>query len=385
MILGLGFAMWLGAGCIKGHFSIAKNTLDRVLLIFLILYVISITWSPQVDFGLVRLGKLARNAMLYVMVVDYLSVDFWKGYRNIAMCLLMTGFAQVLVFFVSIAQHGGLVAMTMLLQAESVQSNNPLLSVVRSDPGLGIFMRGIASWMPLCVFAGWSVLPSIRNRVLSIGCSILIWVLGLMTVISGTRSAIIGLVAALLTVYLLKVRDLTQKGLVLGMVSVVVFVLGAWQFNIQGFVLGRFSVETIETDPAIYERLEFYERALNSFMESPVLGTGVSGITMGGENGRASVHNVYLQVLGELGVIGGVVFLLLLVVWIWSLLSARSLASKAKDNVGKHVATILLGATVFFFTYFLVGHDLEGQEPWIVMLLVSALSAYQRERLRALS
>lgn len=368
------FALWLCFKCIRGGQGFTTNPLDRAVLLFLVIYCLSMVWADRVDFGLYRLMKLLRNGMLYLLLVDYLSADFPGRYRQVAMCFLVTGFMQTLAFGWSIVMYGGPSAVTMLLQAETVQSNDSILDVVRTDQGAGLMLRGVGSWLPLCIFIGISIIQSCQ-KVGRYNIWLLNLMMGLMIILSATRSAWIGLAAGFMIIGVFMINESKLKKLALKGVFLVLVLIGGMSLNLHSFIQARFAFDVLENDPAIQDRYDYFEVALDAFRESPFLGKGVGSID---PSELFIVHNVYLQVLGELGVIGGATFCAVIGLWIWALFSARKLAANLGDSFASRVSTTIIGLSIFFLTYFFAGHDLAGGEPWIAMGIASALFTYER-------
>ena len=371
MVLLLVFGLWFGGRCLIGRFAIVRNRLDLAVMIFLMVYVVSILWADNVEAGWFRLLKLLRNGALYILLVDYLSANFQGRYQRIAVSILLAGLFQSLAFMVSISREGGLVALSTLLQADAIMSSNPLLNVVRKDQGAGLFMKGVASWLPLCMFIGLSIGPWIRSRGLAIGNWALFLAMGALTLLSATRASMVGLAVGFAIAFFFLLPRMSVKNMLVGaIIFLFPIILGTWYFGLHKLILGRFSFEVLGSDDAVSLRLEFFEYALARFAESPLIGAGVSSID---PDSFLVVHNVYLQVLGELGIVGGAVFLWIMALWVWYLMAARRMTSHMRDPLISRVAVSLLGFSGFLFTYFLVGHDLGSGEPWIVMSMASAL------------
>ena len=158
------FALWFGAGCMRSRWLFPANLFNQVVVIFVVLYVLSISWGSNIEWGLYQGMKIMRNGMLYILLVDYLSVNFASRYLLVSWCLLAAGFMQSLAFIWSMAENGGIVALERLLQAELVLSNNDfLLGVVKVDQGGGIFLRGVSTWLPLCAFMAFSIVPFVSR------------------------------------------------------------------------------------------------------------------------------------------------------------------------------------------------------------------------------
>jgi len=370
MVLLLVVGLWFGGRCLMGRFAMIRNRLDLAVILLLLFFVASIFWADNIQAGGIRSLKLLRNGMLYFVLADYLSTDFPNRYKNIAICVVVTGLFQSLAYLVAIGQNGGLTALSALLQADSVASNDPILAVVRKDQGGALFLQGVASWLPLGMFLGFSIQRTIRSPLVSWGNWVLICSMGVLTLLSGTRAAMVALAAGVVVIFLLSAKDLTVEKLLAGGLGAAILLVGAWVFNLQAFVGSRMSVDTLQYDPSVTARLTFYKFALDRFSESPWVGVGVANIF---PDGLTAVHNAYLQVLAEVGVVGGLIFLWILALWTVYLMSASAFASRWGDRMQKRFAVSILGGSVFFFVYFLVGHDLGSSEPWLLMSMTSAL------------
>ena len=170
------FVLWLAAGCVRGRWFFPTNVFDQVVVIFVVLYVLSILWGSNIDQGLYQGLKIMRNGMLYILLVAYLSANFPSRYLFISKCFLVTGYFQALGYIWSMEEHGGIVALTALLQNSVTSSNNAVLDVVRVDMGGGLLLRGIGTWFPLCMIIGFSIIPFVpRWQRVSIRILILWW------------------------------------------------------------------------------------------------------------------------------------------------------------------------------------------------------------------
>lgn len=94
------------------------------------------------------------------------------------------------------------------------------------------------------------------------------------------------------------------------------------------------------------------------------------------------VHSVYLQVLGELGLVGFLMMAAIFWLWFTLLLRVWRIARRARDKELRATAAAMLGLTTFFLVSFIFAYDLEGGEPWIAMAMSSALfsSAWVKSR-----
>jgi O-antigen ligase len=117
-------------------------------------------------------------------------------------------------------------------------------------------------------------------------------------------------------------------------------------------------------------RWAYYSAALTLIFQSPVIGHGVRSFSLllkGIEDPGAHPHNMFLEILADTGVIGLVLFLLVLVVALRPLSRARLRADP-----------MLLCVTMLFLSRFIaamVGADLVYQQPLFLFLGLLALTA----------
>lgn len=115
--------------------------------------------------------------------------------------------------------------------------------------------------------------------------------------------------------WMYKSKKKTRKVVFLVVSFLAVYAILVWKFPNTLRVFERFSLESGEDIST--GRFDLYQEALALFLEHPLLGIGWSGfrfyhstIVMGYDNfGAFDVHNIYLQILCETGIVGIVTFL----------------------------------------------------------------------------
>jgi O-antigen ligase len=378
VVLACALALWLASAGSRGRLRIQFNGLDRAILVFLLVYASSMLWTIESEHGWVRILKLTRNTLLYALLVNYLRVNFRAGFRTIAVFLVVSGLMQSAAFLYSIREYGGAKALGVMLAAETLVSNDPQLAVVKSESSAGLFLRGGASWFPLCMFFGIAIAHRMKTVWGSALVRAAVALMAVLTLLTFSRGAWISLAVAIFVLLVTgRRRRALRRVFLLASVFLVVAAAGGYAV-IERIVRSRFSsVEAMLIDPSILDRMEYFRLALERFRISSLLGGGAAGIA---PSEFIIVHNVYLQVLGELGLLGVVVFGIVLWKWANCLLRARGYSSAVGDHDLTMAVTAMLGVTAFFLTYFLIGHDLESGEPWIVMAMSSALYASTRAR-----
>lgn len=182
-----------------------------------------------------------------------------------------------------------------------------------------------------------------------IACVSLVGLATLATVVTYSRGALLALIA--LAVVYTRTRRAWPLA-VAACVLVVLFAPTAWRDRVAG--IGDTS------SPEIASRVDLWEAARDIFEEHPVAGAGLDGygpayvelersarlhLSLYGE--PVNAHNVYLNTLAELGLIGGVALVLLLVA-VFRLVLALS---RTGTERGRVIGQMLLGVIIVLMVH----------------------------------
>lgn len=209
-----------------------------------------------------------------------------------------------------------------------------------------------------------------------------------------SRSAWIGLMVTAVTVFALS-RPWRLR-LVLLMSFVGLSVLAAYSFNVINLIkdleaataLGTIAAKNSSSIATAAEsfiwRLESWGMGWLVFLDKPVLGIGPletmltwnpdylpSWATYYGaritemQGGLGGVHNAFIQILAELGILGFTVFSAL---WLWA---GRSIALAMRHDSTKGFAILLAGIITGQFVYLLI--DPVNREIWLTLAVAAAL------------
>ncbi|MDC7228000.1 MAG: O-antigen ligase family protein [Spirochaetales bacterium] len=226
--------------------------------------------------------------------------------------------------------------------------------------------NGIYLAVSLCVAVSMYYMKKDRLSLLS---SIVFFIALFMT---GKRAqSILMVLSIIIVLFLFNKRKLTLKFLIQFLFYSGLFMIGIYLVSL--FipsilnVINRFQ-ETSDGGDITLGRLYFYALALEQFSNSPILGIGWGGFfRMTGHD----VHNVYIQLLTETGIVGFSFFLFLL---LYSFKKGKNILRKniKNENVSADEKIDLVFANiiqVFFLLYCLTGNPLYDEQVLFVYFL----------------
>ena len=180
-------------------------------------------------------------------------------------------------------------------------------------------------------------------------------ILGTMAIVlTFTRSAWLALIGG---IFLVLAKNYIRQLIVLALVIAIVLAALAMAFPEQTQIIASRFDPTM--DRSISDRFWAYSAAVQMFAEHPILGVGVgqyeinypdykppeAGWTAKGERVPMTVHNAFLEVISELGVLGAVVFLLFVLSMIKLFFELRRCDNPQISALG---TGIFAGLTAFF-------------------------------------
>lgn len=207
--------------------------------------------------------------------------------------------------------------------------------------------------------------------------------------LTGKRAHIVFVFIAVITMYFFWLSDNKKKRLkklVLAvMVGGIVLMLLINMFPQLGVVLDRFKSVQYELSADGGGRGTLWHMAIEVFKEHPVLGIGwgnFRALTYGKLKWaeQAHVHNTYLQLLAETGVIGFGIYLS----WFCYMfhLAAKELEymKKYRKEDSLFLIAFSLGYQVFFYAYCMTGNPLYQYETYIPYYAACAIAIYYHKR-----
>lgn len=377
----------LGAGVVlcqmfAGIIRLRLGVLDGLLILFVLYCFTSVLWSPDYEYGVVRASKYLRNLVLYFIILFWLLLD----YRTVATCVIngmIMSFAYIYYYLVMAVIRGEL-KLAALISIDGFTSD-VLRSWRSMDVSQATFsgtVNSLALWTGTTIILWlatglWSNGPA-RRKVVFYNVLLILLIVELATL---SRSVWLGLIAGVAW-FVFKMKSILRfKPGIIAKFLIVMAVLIIY-LDSQGYmrvITGRlYSMREPVSDPAIIERFDLWKNSVEIIKYYPVTGVGIG---MGGEEGRMAsnlkylcVHNVYLQILAELGLCGFTIFAGIYFAAI------TMLRRFSRTNILQKANYIFIAGLMGGLVYYLVVGgtmaDFTEMEIWIILAMISALPFY---------
>jgi len=151
-------------------------------------------------------------------------------------------------------------------------------------------------------------------------------------------------------------------------------------------LFSRFS--NLSEGVSVLKRYELWGAAIEAFKEHPILGNGWSSFpnSIGGRVGYFGyTHNVYLELLCEVGIVGFVVFLTFFIINIVQTLRLVTSISFNKSNTSVTVQYLLLFSLIYqiyFLMYCMTGNPLYDVYVYMPYFVSCSTSLYYRKNVK---
>jgi len=304
---------------IKGKPIIAKSNLNKYLLLFTIFCYLSL-WS----------GSYFINAPLPTWFRDP-RFGAWKNY--VEMFLLALVVANIIKDKKQVRVLLLLMCFSLLLVNRSYFSTisgrdlSHFSYQVRDAGPMGYAgVNGLAAFEAMAISFMLGMYAFSKHKLQKVALLAIVATCGYCLLFSFSRGGYLGAIVGLVTVGLFKSRWLLVAAAMLFL---------SWQVLLPTAVQERIAMTTgaahegQQFDSSAQERIVLWEDAMNLFKMNPVTGSGFETYRyMGRVHGYLDTHNYYVKVLAETGILG----LLLYVVLLWKLMrTGWSLFFRAED------------------------------------------------------
>ena len=363
---------------VRRHPLPRTGLLDALVVVFGAYVLLSITWSPApLSSSLVTGGKLAFDLAVFVGLSALVQREPVRTLRIVAW-----GFGIAFVYMAGLSAYNlfqmgfrGLIATILIEQSlstsESVKGLSLALSTFTGWAGRNI----IAGWMALGVMIVWG---SLSGRWRQVGLfERVAWFVAFAAaagyiLLSLSRGTWLSLAVAAPVLWWRAGHRISGRWvawLVVGglVVATVVVTTGLWDV-----VVARVGVASAAVDPAVSTRLETWQAVLATFARHPIIGVGLKGtevLSRAVDPNAANPHNVYIQILGELGLIGAVLFAAMVGHLLWRLWRAGDSLPAPLNRL----AWGLFGAMTCYLAQSLTQAEFMDLGVWTVMGLAAGL------------
>lgn len=262
------------------------------------------------------------------------------------------------------------VALSLYGIYEYFTNYNPLIQYRFGLGGNPLALAQISSLGALIALA--FVLHSANKKIHKLLLVSLSGALAYTCILTGSRMPIVSLGLSLILIFLLSIRvrgkDIRiKKGLIPFFLTLavllVVFLSNSSQSTFQTFNDRFEMLLSGKNDASASERINRYEFAFDMFKESPIIGKGIGSFAVEYEqiDARSYPHNIFLEVLSEMGLLGLMLLVGLLVIGLKRMLSGLS-----KKLYSERV--ILIAVFLFAFLNANVSSDLNDNRLFFCFL-----------------
>ena len=238
----------------------------------------------------------------------------------------------------------------VLIKGETFQRDNYLLRAFTGN--INIAANSIVSKIMLL----YLVIYTYKDRIITYLSYILLFISFSALYILLTRSAFLSLGVLTFIIVIFNYKKIITHSIPLLAILLIGYFFVNLTFNSQNpdEISSRISSIAITTeDDSINERLGYYSDAVKSIMEFPVFGIGIgnwkiksieyAGVDVNGYTVPYHTHNDFLQISAEIGVIGGIIYLMIYLIPIYQVLI--KLKNRVLDNL--NLVYLLIIASIF--------------------------------------
>ena len=371
------FSLWmLGDIFIKNSTRFVKSKLDLLIVLFILFYVCSLFWSTDIEYGLVRVLKLIRNFLFFIIMRELFIRDFWGSYKRTTASYIGAGVVLLIVYLSVVASAGGFSDFLSLYQKKTLTSLDLGALRVRGT-GRGILMSGPSMWLMITgTFIFGSLMLSNSRAVRTIKTILIMIMFASATVLTLARSVFGMLIVLLILLFSGSLYLRSKRNIISISVILVIFAVMGAASGMGDIYSKRF--KNAFKDGSWTQRVDFYRAATDAFVQNPMLGIGAGSNYSWqknypeiGENTSRIVHSAYMLVLSELGVTGFIIFLVIIYFWIRYLWDC--LRSSKNEPSLRSICMTLFAFSVSYLLYILIVGEFEAFEPWLMMAIASAV------------
>jgi len=352
--------------------TIIRSKLDSFVVLFLLFSIFSLYWSTDLEFGLVRILKLIRNLCFFIIIRDSFIKDFKGNYKRATVSFIVTG-AVLMVVSTGIVLSAGGYSDFLALQQKEVVTSLDMGALRMRGTGGGMLISGPSAWYIITVifvFGSLMLAKSGFHRLTKI-IVVLIFLAATVTTLSRSSIVVVGIILAVLLLGSFKLR--LRENIPAIMSILLILAMCGTALGITRICSKRF-IKPFE-DGSWKERIAYYETATDAFLHSPIWGIGVGSnfswqAKYWAHQSRV-VHSVPLLVLSETGLVGFVIFTVMIGLWLkylWVCMHSFDVTPYLRG-----ISLAMFAFSIGYIVLTLTVGEFEAFQPWLVMAVASAI------------
>ncbi len=378
----------------KAHITLLPN--DKMFLAFMVAAVLSNVTSFWFSSSVETTIELLKISVFYFVAVMLLNTR--KRIKTyMILYLLSMGFVSLIQIWtyltVGLNRSTGKGGYGIIVGGATILGGGgPLRGSTEGVNGVGGYSTyflansselglGLCVAYPLCYY----LFKGTSSRLLKVICLVLLVMFVISIIFTGSRGAFVGFVMTLL--YILY----KQKKLLIGLVVIAVLSPLAIYLASDQYVERIESIKNVESDQSIEIRLRLWRAAVDMVADYPVFGVGTGNFpnaygSVYRAKGSASLywspHNVFIQIVTEMGLVGFTVYLIFIGSIFWINYKSRQLLAAFDDE--KLLYFLSHGIDVILVGYIIAGQFITATYyPHLFQFSVWASAIYLVARKRA--
>lgn len=302
-----------------------------------------------------------------ILFIFYIFIRTWNSYNmsQAAKAFELTIYVFPLVLFILIIIDNKRMIDLVLFYTFSLTLFFAVLGLFSGDLGEGrlsvlgggsnVYGRYMLFGFILSVY----YLQKSNRLVLKIIIILLLFLFSILTIYSGSRQAVLGLVLALIIISALWIIKTINYKITLNRIKKIslLILLGflmtilAKKFLVNTLIFNRLMLLTSDNKGSSVEiRLVLYDKSWKMFFENPLWGNGTRSFAENMPQGLTYPHNVYLELLAEYGIIGFLLFIVIVGISLLSLI--RNYFSVSIENTSELNQVVTLITFIIISGYF---------------------------------
>lgn len=338
---------------VEWHFHLGDEMLSFLILALLLIMVGNAFFVANPELHFFGFFRFCELFLLYLMIANRVLRQ-----EQIVLCLLFGLCFQAFVAFYQYILQGS-IGLNFLGEATV---NTSTLGVAKIDIGSQKILRAFGT-MPHANVLGGLLFMGIMYAVALIKkyrwfVAGVLWMLTIGLLFTFSRSAFFALIAAFLLYISVRNSKIVIRYIILGF-SILLFLVVA--FRLEDVILKRFLFEDVASTQ---ERTMYLKIGRDMFLDQP-LGVGLGGFTLHMQDYTTTklapwlyqpVHNIFLLVTNELGILGGLIFLGIFLYCFYELFLRIRMRKKDENRFAVAlILSMLIGiAVIGFFDHYFV-------------------------------